>query len=96
MARKFQANKHVRVIAFYLKSAGDYRRMYGNDTPRSIKSSGLHTPVGKIQSENNSARSVGYYFDQLKNHFNATNDEDRYDISCTRFLCQVFDGICCV
>lgn len=54
-------------------------------TPRSPVKTGIHTPTKK-------SSSVGYYFDQLSQHFKANNDTNRYAITCTRHLCQVYDG----
>jgi hypothetical protein len=58
-------------------------------TPRSQPRSGLHTPnVYKSSGE----RSVGYYFYQLKSHFKAKNKAERWIITCTRYLCVIYDG----
>jgi len=55
--------------------------------------SGVHTPFGKPSvAGNNTQRSAGYYFDQLNNHFKANNDMNRFAITITKFVCQIYDG----
>lgn len=59
-------------------------------------SSGLHTPSTRngtgSSTPRNKSRSVGYYFDKLGVHFYGNNDANRFSITCTKFLCQVYDG----
>ncbi len=61
----------------------------GLHTPKGTlrSQSGLHTPAGRAVT-----RSVGYYFDELRRHFEANNDTNRYAIICTKFVCQIYDG----
>jgi hypothetical protein len=70
-------------------SRKDSRVSSGICTPRSQPRSGLHTPnVYKSSGE----RSVGYYFKELKSHFTAKNNVERWIITCTRYVCIIFDG----
>jgi len=59
-------------------------------SPRSL--SGLHTPVGRAAVGNNSASSVRYYFDELNNHFRANNDMNRFGITLSKYVCEIYDG----
>ena len=67
----------------------DSRVSSGLRTPRSRSRSGLHTPVVKKSS---GERSVGYYFDKLREHFYATNNKNRWAITCTPYVCIIYEG----
>ncbi len=55
-------------------------------------SSGSHTPRPGFHTPSKSDRSASYYFNQLKEHFNANNSLDRYCITHASGLCKIFDG----
>ena len=57
--------------------------------------SGLHTPVtpgGSQQKRSQEGRSSGYYYDELKQHFKASNDPNKYGISLTKYRLDIFKG----
>jgi hypothetical protein len=70
----------------------------GLHTPGAIYSrspSGLHTPVtpgGSKQKRSQEGRSSGYYYDELKQHFKALNDPNKYDIILTKYRLDIFKG----
>lgn len=35
---------------------------------------------------------MGYYFNELKKHFRANNDQLRFGITLTKYVCQIYDG----
>jgi hypothetical protein len=66
----------------------------GLHTPGAIYSrspSGLHTPVTPGGSSQE-GRSSGYYYDELKQHFKALNDPNKYGISLTKYKLDIFKG----
>ena len=52
--------------------------------------SGIGTP--KQSSASSGQKSVGYYFDDLKKHFDGINDRNRYSLTITKFKCDIYDG----
>jgi hypothetical protein len=68
----------------------------GLSTPSGLSTlSGLTTSVGKTVSGNNSTRSVAYYYKELKKYIlspEANNNIDRFGITITKYICQIYDG----
>jgi hypothetical protein len=58
--------------------------------------SGLHTPVtpgGSRQKRSQEGRSSGYYYAELRLHFKASNDTNKYGITLTKYRLDIFRGL---